>query len=116
LLHLQVLLVLVDDAVMPELPEVEVVRSGLSSTAAGRPVVAVVRRAPALRWPVPADLDARLAGRVEAQQLAHQRERDPGLGRYVEPFQLQGHIGPVAGLAAALFEDGVFLLEIEQGP
>jgi formamidopyrimidine-DNA glycosylase len=49
---------------MPELPEVEVVRSGLSSTAAGRPVVAVVRRAPALRWPVPADLDARLAGRV----------------------------------------------------
>jgi formamidopyrimidine-DNA glycosylase len=49
---------------MPELPEVEVVRSGLSSTAAGRRVVGVVRRAPALRWPVPADLQERLAGRV----------------------------------------------------
>jgi formamidopyrimidine-DNA glycosylase len=49
---------------MPELPEVEVVRSGLSSNAAGRAVLGVVRRVPALRWPVPADLDARLAGRV----------------------------------------------------
>ncbi|HYF57331.1 MAG TPA: bifunctional DNA-formamidopyrimidine glycosylase/DNA-(apurinic or apyrimidinic site) lyase [Burkholderiaceae bacterium] len=49
---------------MPELPEVEVVRSGLAQTAAGRRVVAVERRAPALRWPIPADLPERLAGRV----------------------------------------------------
>jgi formamidopyrimidine-DNA glycosylase len=49
---------------MPELPEVEVVRSGLAATAVGRTVRGVVRRAPALRWPVPDDLDARLAGRV----------------------------------------------------
>jgi formamidopyrimidine-DNA glycosylase len=49
---------------MPELPEVEVVRTGLASAVAGRRVVGVVRRAPALRWPVPTDLDARLAGRV----------------------------------------------------
>jgi formamidopyrimidine-DNA glycosylase len=49
---------------MPELPEVEVVRSGLAARAAGRRVAGVVRRAPALRWPIPADLDARLAGRV----------------------------------------------------
>lgn len=49
---------------MPELPEVEVVRRGLAATAVGRRVVSVVRRAPALRWPVPADLDDRLSGRV----------------------------------------------------
>jgi formamidopyrimidine-DNA glycosylase len=49
---------------MPELPEVEVVRSGLASTAAGRQVVAVSTRVPALRWPMPPDLDSRLAGRV----------------------------------------------------
>jgi formamidopyrimidine-DNA glycosylase len=49
---------------MPELPEVEVVRTGLAATAAGRAVESVVRRAPALRWPIPDDLDARLAGRV----------------------------------------------------
>jgi formamidopyrimidine-DNA glycosylase len=49
---------------MPELPEVEVVRSGLASTAAGRLVLAVSTRVPALRWPMPPDLDAKLAGRV----------------------------------------------------
>lgn len=49
---------------MPELPEVEVVRTGLQAAVAGRRVVGVVRRAPSLRWPVPADLDARLVGRV----------------------------------------------------
>ncbi|MFM1989891.1 MAG: formamidopyrimidine-DNA glycosylase [Pseudomonadota bacterium] len=48
---------------MPELPEVEVVRSGLAATAVGRTVAAVVRRAPALRWPIPEDLHERLAGR-----------------------------------------------------
>jgi formamidopyrimidine-DNA glycosylase len=48
---------------MPELPEVEVVRTGLAATAAGRRVVHVVRRAPALRWPIPEDLSDRLAGR-----------------------------------------------------
>ena len=49
---------------MPELPEVEVVRTGLAATAAGRVVEAVVRRAPALRWPIPEDLDARLSHRA----------------------------------------------------
>jgi formamidopyrimidine-DNA glycosylase len=49
---------------MPELPEVEVVRTGLAATAAGRVVESVVLRAPALRWPIPGDLDARLAGRT----------------------------------------------------
>lgn len=49
---------------MPELPEVEVVRTGLSGTATGRRVQAVVTRVPALRWPIPGDLDTCLRGRV----------------------------------------------------
>ena len=49
---------------MPELPEVEVVRSGLAATAVGRTVTAVVARVPALRWPIPQDLHHRLAGRT----------------------------------------------------
>ena len=49
---------------MPELPEVEVVRSGLAATAVGRTVTAVVTRVPALRWPIPDDLHPRLAGRT----------------------------------------------------
>lgn len=49
---------------MPELPEVEVVRTGLSGTAAGRRVQSVVVRVPALRWPIPADLNAHVRGRV----------------------------------------------------
>ncbi len=47
---------------MPELPEVEVVRRGLAPHVADRIVRHVRVRAPMLRWPVPADLDARLAG------------------------------------------------------
>ena len=49
---------------MPELPEVEVVRRGLAATAVGRALAGVVRRAPALRWPIPDGLHERLAGRV----------------------------------------------------
>ena len=49
---------------MPELPEVEVVRTGLAATAVGRTVTSVERRAPALRWPIPDDLPERLAGRT----------------------------------------------------
>jgi formamidopyrimidine-DNA glycosylase len=47
---------------VPELPEVEVVRRGLSSSVQGRTLRRVVVRNPALRWPVPADLPARLEG------------------------------------------------------
>jgi hypothetical protein len=49
-------------------------------------------------------------GVVEGQQLLDQRESDAGLGRHVQPFQLQLHVG--VGLAAV--EDRVFFLEVEQ--
>jgi formamidopyrimidine-DNA glycosylase len=48
---------------MPELPEVEIVRRGLVARFVGRELRTVVARRPDLRWPIPPDLDHRLAGR-----------------------------------------------------
>ena len=56
------------------------------------------------------DLDPLLAGRVEAQQFAHQRERDAGRRRLIQARELQLHVGAVVGL----LEDEVLLLEVEQ--
>lgn len=49
---------------MPELPEVETTCRGLAPTLVGRTLERVVVRTPRLRWPVPDDLSARLAGRT----------------------------------------------------
>jgi formamidopyrimidine-DNA glycosylase len=48
---------------MPELPEVETVRRGLAPVMEGARFVAVEARRPDLRWPLPPDFAARLAGR-----------------------------------------------------
>ncbi len=48
---------------MPELPEVETVRRGLAPSLIGHRLGAVVIRESRLRWPVPADLEARARGR-----------------------------------------------------
>jgi len=48
---------------MPELPEVETVRRGLIPHLLGQRFSGAIVRDPRLRWPVPSDLDARLAGR-----------------------------------------------------
>lgn len=47
---------------MPELPEVETTRRGLSPWLVGRTLKRIVVRNPRLRWPVPDDLEARLGG------------------------------------------------------
>jgi len=47
---------------MPELPEVETTRLGLLPRLQGRTLTRIVVRNPRLRWPVPDDLEARLAG------------------------------------------------------
>lgn len=47
---------------MPELPEVETVRAGLTARVVGARVRQVRVHQPHLRWPVPADLPGRLAG------------------------------------------------------
>ncbi len=48
---------------MPELPEVETVRRGLSPHLLGRRLLGACVREGRLRWPVPEDLDTRLRGR-----------------------------------------------------
>ncbi len=48
---------------MPELPEVEVTRRGITPHVEGRTVTGVVMRRSGLRWPFPPDLPAMLAGR-----------------------------------------------------
>jgi formamidopyrimidine-DNA glycosylase len=47
---------------MPELPEVETTRQGLLPRLRNRTLSRIVVRNPRLRWPVPDDLEARLAG------------------------------------------------------
>lgn len=47
---------------MPELPEVETTRRGLAPRLRGRTLERIVVRNPSLRWRVPEDLEARLAG------------------------------------------------------
>jgi len=49
---------------MPELPEVETTRRGLVPLVVGRRIATIDVYDPRLRWPVPADLGARSAGRV----------------------------------------------------
>ena len=49
---------------MPELPEVETTRLGLLPRLQGRALRRIVVRNRRLRWPVPDDLEARLAGRT----------------------------------------------------
>ncbi|UZR27638.1 bifunctional DNA-formamidopyrimidine glycosylase/DNA-(apurinic or apyrimidinic site) lyase [Methylococcus mesophilus] len=49
---------------MPELPEVETTRRGIAPHITGRRIVDVGVREPRLRWPIPPDLSATLAGRA----------------------------------------------------
>jgi formamidopyrimidine-DNA glycosylase len=51
---------------MPELPEVETVKRGLSSAALGATITGVVVRDRRLRWPIPAEFEIQLLGqRIE---------------------------------------------------
>ena len=47
---------------MPELPEVETVKRGLSPFLAGRKILSVKKTRPDLRWPIPASLEHVLTG------------------------------------------------------
>jgi formamidopyrimidine-DNA glycosylase len=52
---------------VPELPEVETTRRGLAPHLVGQTVADVTIRHPQLRWPIPADLPARLTGQIIRQ-------------------------------------------------
>jgi formamidopyrimidine-DNA glycosylase len=49
---------------MPELPEVEVTRRGIEPELAGRRAGGAILRTPSLRYPLPADLDRRIGGKL----------------------------------------------------
>ncbi|HQR03887.1 MAG: bifunctional DNA-formamidopyrimidine glycosylase/DNA-(apurinic or apyrimidinic site) lyase [Proteobacteria bacterium] len=49
---------------MPELPEVEVTRRGIAPEIEGRRATGVVIRTPALRYPIPPDLESNISGRM----------------------------------------------------
>src|SRR5690606_693291 len=49
---------------MPELPEVETTRRGIATVMPGRPLRQLVVHEPRMRWPIPADLASRVAGKV----------------------------------------------------
>ncbi len=74
---------------MPELPEVETTRRGISPHLVGHTVVGVVVRESRLRWPVPADLGAILAGRT----VTHVDRRGKYLLLGCEPGTLILHLG-----------------------
>ena len=49
---------------MPELPEVETIRLGLTPHLEGRRITGVTLRRPDLRWPIPPEISQRLPGQV----------------------------------------------------
>jgi formamidopyrimidine-DNA glycosylase len=79
---------------MPELPEVETVRRGLTPHLVGKRLEGARVRQPRLRWPVPADLDQRLGGR-RIQALARR-------GKYLLIQLDQGHLIVHLGMSGSL--------------
>ncbi len=75
---------------MPELPEVETVRSQLQERIADRTITDVTLRRPDLRWPIPIDLHDRLTGAKITSIVRH--------GKYLfiltdKPDGLGAHLG-----------------------
>ncbi len=92
---------------MPELPEVELTRRGLIPELVGKKVCAVIIRQSRLRYPVPGDLPARLAG----QYLKRIDRRGKYLlfrfasGTLIIHLGMSGSLRTVAGQAAAQKHD-----------
>lgn len=74
---------------MPELPEVETTRRGLDPHVCGRRIVALAVHEPRLRWPLPADLPAKLAG----QRIAATERRAKYLLIRLDSGTLIVHLG-----------------------
>lgn len=74
---------------MPELPEVETVLRGLAPHLEGRLLLAAVVREHRLRWPVPADLEARITG----QHILSLRRRGKYLLLRLDAGSLICHLG-----------------------
>ncbi|MFZ5654307.1 MAG: bifunctional DNA-formamidopyrimidine glycosylase/DNA-(apurinic or apyrimidinic site) lyase [Pseudomonadota bacterium] len=79
---------------MPELPEVETTLRGILPRVQGRRILALELRQPALRWPVPAELPARLPG----QRVRGGRRR----GKYLLLHLDRGHLLLHLGMSGSL--------------
>lgn len=79
---------------MPELPEVEVTRRGIAPALEGQVIDQAIVRHFGMRWPVPADLPARLAG-----QPIHRLERR---GKYLLARLPQGSLLLHLGMSGSL--------------
>lgn len=97
---------------MPELPEVEVTRRGIAPSLNGQPVVGVIARVAALRYPLPPNLGALLAGR----RLAGVARRgkylllDFGNGHLLIHLGMSGSLRLVASAQPAAKHDHLDLL------
>ncbi|SCZ53241.1 bifunctional DNA-formamidopyrimidine glycosylase/DNA-(apurinic or apyrimidinic site) lyase [Thiohalomonas denitrificans] len=74
---------------MPELPEVETTRRGIAPHITGRRILTVEVREPRLRWPVPSDLQKRVAG----QRVTEVRRRGKYLLLMLERGSIILHLG-----------------------
>jgi formamidopyrimidine-DNA glycosylase len=74
---------------MPELPEVETTRRGIEPHVVGRRIVALAVHEPRLRWRIPADLPAQVAG----QRILHAKRRAKYLLLELESGTLLLHLG-----------------------
>ncbi|GAB2181164.1 bifunctional DNA-formamidopyrimidine glycosylase/DNA-(apurinic or apyrimidinic site) lyase [Denitratisoma sp. agr-D3] len=97
---------------MPELPEVEVTRLGIAPNLEGRILRRTVLRTPALRYPLPADLERRIGGQV----LRAVRRRgkylllDFGVGQVLLHLGMSGSLRLVPARQAAEKHDHVDLV------
>jgi formamidopyrimidine-DNA glycosylase len=74
---------------MPELPEIETIKRGLAPHLAGVSLQGAIIRYPSLRWPIPADLDSKLAN----QQIIEVRRRGKYLLFLLSEGTLICHLG-----------------------
>jgi formamidopyrimidine-DNA glycosylase len=97
---------------MPELPEVEVVRQGLQQTVLGQRLSRVVIRNRALRWPIVAGLETRIAGLVLRQVRRRSKYLllDLGEGTLIVHLGMSGSLQRVAPQAPVRNHDHVDLI------
>lgn len=105
---------------MPELPEIETTRRGITPHLLGREIAAVVVREPRLRWPVPPDLGQRLGGgRIRsldrrAKYLLIGVESVSGPGTLIVHLGMSGSLSIVCGEVAPRRHDH-FELRLDDG-
>jgi formamidopyrimidine-DNA glycosylase len=92
---------------MPELPEVEITRRGIARRLDGARIERAILRTPALRYPIPAGLARRLAGRtlIEAKRRGKYLLLDFGTGHLLIHLGMSGSLRFVTPDTAPLKHD-----------